>query len=492
MLRGFDIAVLVLYVGTIFGLGCWLVRRTRNPHEFTAAGGRLAGWVVGLSIFGTYVSSISFLANPGKSYAADWNSWVFGLSLPLAAWIAVKYFVPFYRRYGHISAYAHLEQRFGLWARSYAGVCYLLTQLARMASILYLVAMALQPLTGWSVTTIILITGVLVTVYTMIGGIEAVIWTDVVQSVVLTVGAVVCVGLILFGMPEGPGQVFAIAREQDKFSLGSFGASLAAPTFWVVLVYGLVINLQNFGIDQSYVQRYHAARSEKEAGRSVWMAAWLYLPISGLLFFVGTGLFAFYSAQPELLSEGLAADKVFPHFIATELPTGATGLLVAAIFAAAMSSIDTSLNSSSTLILEDFCKRYMMPNLSPQGSMLILYASTLALGIGGTLFAIVMMGEERNVLDVWWDLAGLFAGGMLGLFLLGMIARSARAPAALAGVAAGLAVILWMTFSSRLPEEWSQFRSPFNSFLTVVFGTMTILIVGLVVSGVMRRGAKAT
>ena len=204
-LSSFDFVVLVVYVAAIVGMGCWFAKRSSKSEEFMVAGRSLAGWVVGLSIFGTYVSSISFLANPGKSYADNWNPFVFSLSLPIAAWVATRYFVPFYRNGSEVSAYGHLEHRFGPWARTYAVVCFLLTQVARVGTILYLVALALSPMIGWDIRTIILITGVLVTVYTMLGGIEAVIWTDVIQSVVLTAGILVSLGIVLTGMPEGPG-----------------------------------------------------------------------------------------------------------------------------------------------------------------------------------------------------------------------------------------------------------------------------------------------
>ena len=172
-----DIIVLLVYLAGVVGFGCWFVRRSRTTEGFMAAGRSLPGWAVGLSIFGTYVSSISFLALPGKAYGANWNAFVFSLSLPLAAWLAVRYFVPFYRKTGEISAYHHLEHRFGAWARTYAVLCYLLTQLVRMGAIMYLVGLALEPLTGLSPATLVLATGVLVTVYTLLGGIEAVIWT---------------------------------------------------------------------------------------------------------------------------------------------------------------------------------------------------------------------------------------------------------------------------------------------------------------------------
>lgn len=480
-MRPLDITVLVAYLAAVVGFGCWFVRRSRNTEGFMAAGRSLPGWAVGLSIFGTYVSSISFLALPGKAFGGNWNAFVFSLALPVAAWIAVRFFVPFYRTAGEISAYTHLEHRFGRWARTYAVVCYLLTQLARMSAIMYLVALALAPLIGWDVRTIILVTGVLVTVYTMVGGIEAVIWTDVVQSVVLTGGAILCLVWLITGMPEGPGQAFRIASEHGKFSLGSFGPSLAEPTVWVVLLYGLTINLQNFGIDQSFVQRYITAKSDAEARKSVWLGALLYLPISAMFFWIGTALFAFYTSRPELLPGSVGAaqkpDTVFPHFIASQLPEGVAGLLVAAIFAAAMSSVDSSLNCSATLLLCDIYRRYVRSEAGKVESMLVLYAATLGLGAAGTGTALAMI-RVRSALDAWWQLAGIFSGGMLGLFLLGLIARRAGNFAAAAGVVAGVLMILWMTFSPTWTGPLEPLRSPFHSFMIIVLGTVTILGLG--------------
>jgi SSS family solute:Na+ symporter len=325
-LPALDLAVLALYLVGMVGMGWWFSRRSGTPEQFMKAGGAIPGWAVGISIFGTYVSSISFLALPGKAVGSNWNPFVFSLSIPLAVWVAVRWFVPFYRRSGEVSAYHHLETRFGAWARTYAVICYLLTQLARMGTIMYLLALALAPLTGWSLTSLILVTGGITIFYTLIGGIEAVIWADVVQSIVLIGGALACAGLLVLRMPEGPGQMFRIAAEHDKFGLGSFGVSLAQPTFWVVLIYGLVINLQNFGIDQSYVQRYATAPTEAEARKSVWLGGLLYVPISALFLFIGTGLFAYYSARPDLLPAGLdlgaKPDAVFPHFIHFGLPVG--------------------------------------------------------------------------------------------------------------------------------------------------------------------------
>lgn len=477
-----DIIVLVGYVVLVVGLGSYFWKKSGSPEAFTAADRSLPGWAVGLSILGTYVSSISFLALPGKSYAADWNPFVFSLSLPLAAWMAVRFFVPLYREHGDVSAYSYLEKRFGAWARVYAGVCYLLTQLARMGSIMFLVALALHSLLGWDMVTIIVLTGLLVTVYTLLGGIEAVIWTDVVQSIVLVSGALTCAVVLLFSMPEGPGQLFAIAGEHSKFSLGSFGISLSSPTFWVILFYGVAINLQNFGIDQTYIQRYLTARSSREAKKSVLLGSLLYIPVSALFVFIGTALFAYYRARPGLLPEALqgveAADRVFPHFIVSGLPAGVVGLLIAAIFAAAMSTVDSSINSSSTLILTDFYKRFYRPGASDRESMRVLRWGTVVWGLLGTGTALAMM-DVRSALDAWWKLSGIFSGGMLGLFLLGYFAKKARNFPAAAGTVTGILVIMWMTFSPGLD---SPFSSPFHSFLIPVIGTMSIFLVGVLLS----------
>ena len=488
-----DIGVLVAYFVVTMAVGLVFWRRSRSVEGFTAGERRLPGWLLGLSIIGTYVSSISFLALPGKSFAANWNPFVFSLSLPLATWIAVRWFIPFYRHGGQDSAYAHLEARFGTWARTYASACYLLTQIARTGTVTYLMALPMQVLLGWDIRWIIIATGVTTAIYTFAGGIVAVVWTDAVQTIILVAGAVTCVVLLVMGLPDGPGQLFRLADAHDKFSLGSFGASLAAPTFWVVLVYGLTINLQNFGVDQNYVQRYYAAESDAAARRSLWIGGLCYVPISAVFFFIGTALFAYYTSYPDLLPPALRdparSDSVFPYFIVTALPPGVSGLLIASIFAAAMSTISTSLNSSATIVLHDYYRRFVRPDAGERQKMAVLYASTAAAGVLGTGMALAMI-SVRSALDTWWTLAGIFGGGMLGLFLLGIVARRANARAALAGVTVGVILILWMSLSPRWSGSLAAWSSPFHSFLTIVFGTAAILLIGLLVSLEGQRGRR--
>jgi len=360
---------------------------------------------------------------------------------------------------------------------------------------MYLMALPISILLGWDIRLIILITGASVTAYTFFGGLVAVIWTDAVQTVILIAGALACAAIMVFSLPGGAPQLFEIAAANNKFSLGSFGPGLVESTFWVTLVYGLVINLQNFGIDQNYVQRYLASRSDREARKSVWLGGLMYVPVSAIFFFIGTALFAFYTVTPEWLPDRFhepgQADSVFPWFIVSVLPPGVTGLLIAAVFAAAMSTVSTSLNSSATIIFNDFYRRFVRADATEKQSMLVVRSTTLVWGALGTGIALAMI-EVASALDAWWTLAGIFGGGMLGLFLLGFLSPRTCGRAAMTGVVAGVLVILWMTLSPRWEFLPGLLQSPFHRFLVIVFGTATILCAGFITTWFLHRKGDQT
>ncbi len=489
-----DYVVFFLFVGGVALFGCsFFSRSRRGSAAFTAAEGNLPTWVVGMSIFATFVSSISFLGLPGDAYKSNWNPFVFSLSIPIATWLAAKVFIPLYRNVNSVSAYHYLEQRFGYWARCYVAVCYLLTQLARIGSILLLLALPLHTMFGWDVASIIVWTGVATLVYTLLGGIAAVVWTDAIQGIILIVGAIVCALILTFSMPEGPAQLFEIAAAHDKFRLGSFGASLTEPTFWVVLVYGLFVNMQNYGIDQNYVQRYMTTRSTAEAVKSTLFGGLLYIPVSLIFVYIGTALFAYYTARPELLPAGTPSDQVFPWFIVHGLPTGLTGLVIASLFSAGMSTVATSINSSATIVLTDFAKRLAKSEVTERRSMKTLYATSFVVGALGIVMGLLMMRID-GVLDAWWKLASIFSGGMLGLFLLGVVCRRVRRAHAVLAVVLGLLTIAWMSLSP-LINEGSPFyvlRSPLHTYLTIVFGTTVIFVVGFLLTAFSRRSDSET
>lgn len=480
-----------LMIGNII-LGASFFFRNKTSDQFTRGGGKIPAWAVGMSIFATFVSSISFLALPGKAFASNWNSFVFSLTIPFASYAAVKFFVPLYRSIGSVSAYYYLELRYGAWARIYASACYILTQLMRTGAILLLLALPVNALFGWEIRSVIIITGIAVILYSMLGGIKAVIWTDTIQGIILIIGALVCAIFLTAKMPGGAGRLFEIAAEHNKFSLGSFGPGLRDSTFWVVLVYGLFINLQNYGIDQNYIQKYMSAGSEKEARSSALFGSLLYVPVSLLFFYIGTALFSFYTAQPGLLPAELsvagAGDRVFPHFIVTGLPAGLTGLLIAAIFSAGMSTVSTSLNSTATIVLTDYYRKYFNRQASEKASMNVLRISSLLTGLLGIIIALMLVGVG-SVLDAWWALASIFSGGMLGLFLLGFIVKKSGKTEAIIGVILGVILIVWMSLSPIVFTEGklTAFRSPFHSNLTIVFGTTIIFLAGFLITSLIRK-----
>ena len=485
-----DITIFIVYLAGIVLFGSSFFTKNRNSSSFTTGNNSLPTWAISMSIFATFVSSISYLALPGQSYATDWNPFVFSLSIPFASFMAVRFFVPLYRSVNSPSAYTYLERRFGPWAKIYVSVMYLLTQLMRTGTILFLLALTLNVILGWNMAIVIVVTGLSVMIYSLLGGIQAVVWTDAIQGIILITGALVCALLLTFSMPEGPGQLFRIATENGKFTLGSFSAGLTTPTFWVVLFYGFFINLQNFGIDQNYIQRYMTARSDREAKKSALVGSLLYIPVSLLFLYIGTALFSYFSVNGELLPAGIQPDRVFPFFIVNNMPAGVSGLLIASIFAAGMSTVSTSINSSATIILNDYFKRPERAGASEKRSMRILYLSSFIFSILGIAVAIAMI-DVQSALDAWWKLASIFSGGMLGLFLLGYFANKITTPAAITGVAAGVIVIGWMSLSPYIFRDGPEkLASPFHGYLSIVFGTSAIFITGFLAGMVINRTGR--
>ncbi|MEA5404868.1 sodium:solute symporter [Arcicella sp. DC2W] len=509
----FDLAIIIIYLIGMVLVGFYFSRKNKNAEQFTTASGKIPGWAIGASIYATFLSSNTFLGVPGKAFGSNWNAFVFSLSMPLAAWVASKYFVPFYRNTGEVSAYTHLEHRFGAWARTYAVVCFLLTQLARMGSIFFGIALSLQALTGYSMEVIMLVMGVCIIIYTVLGGIEAVIWTEVVQAVIKTFGAILILYLIISEMQGGVGKIIDIGVSNNKFSLGSFSPDFVDSSFWVVLLYGFFINLNNFGMDQNYIQRYHTTTSVKEASKSLWLCVWLYVPASLIFFVIGACLFAYYQVNPELIEaikhqvalerlpnaspteiQAMMAtlqpadygDKVMPHFMVTKIPAGLMGLIISAILSAAMSTISSGMNSSATVFSVDIYQRYISKNNSEKKQMNLLHIATVVFGLLGMGTGIAMIGV-KSILDVWWQLSGIFAAGMLGLFLLGIISRQTKNHEAFLATIIGILVIIWMTFSSNLPEEYAFLRNTLHKNMIIVIGTLSIFLTGILITKLKKR-----
>jgi SSS family solute:Na+ symporter len=510
-----DLLIIAVYLFAMIWVGYYFSRKNRNSAQFTKASGTIPGWAVGLSVYATFLSSNTFLGVPGKAFGSNWNAFVFSLSMPFAAILASRYFVPFYRKTGEVSAYSHLEKRFGPWARTYTVICFLLTQLARMGSIFFGIALSLQALLGFSMPAIMIVMGICIIIYTVLGGMEAVIWTEVVQGVIKTLGALLILYLIIGEMPGGIAGIIDVAQRDNKFSLGAMVPDFTVSGFWVVLFYGFFMNLNNFGVDQNYVQRYHTASNAKQASSSIWLCVFLYIPASLLFFIIGTCLYAYYQQQPQLLdtvrlqaaAERLGnvsaselsrlattmqpsdyGDKVLPHFMVTKVPTGLVGLIVSAILSAAMSTISSGMNASATVFTIDIYKRYFDRHSDDRRELLVLRLSTFVFGVLGLLTGIAMIGS-KSLLDIWWELSGIFAGGMLGLFLLGIVSRRTGSHEAFTATLIGIIVIVWMSLSYLLPPEYENFKNPLHKNMIIVVGTLVIFLSGLLLTRSGRNSA---
>lgn len=383
-----------------------------------------------------------------------------------------------------------------------------------MGSIFFGMALSLQALTGFSMASIMIVMGICIIIYTVLGGMEAVIWTEVVQGIIKTLGAILILFLVVKEIPGGFSQVLDIAKADNKLSLGSLSPNLTKSTFWVILFYGFFINLNNFGMDQNYIQRYHTARTSKQASKSVWLCVAMYVPASLLFFIIGAALYAFYQVHPEMIepvklqaaSERLGdaatpqqimsmassfkpadyGDKVLPHFMITNVPTGLVGLIVSAILSAAMSTISSNMNSSATVFTMDIYKRHFRPAITDKQQLFVLHIATVIFGLIGLCTGLAMIGA-KSLLDIWWELSGIFAGGMLGLFLLGLISRQTKNAEAATATVIGIIVILWMTFSERISGEYAFLRSPLHKNMIIVAGTLAIFLAGLLLTYTKRK-----
>ena len=486
-----DLVIIAVYlVGTtLFGCSFYFRRRRGDgARAFMTGGGTLPTWVLALSVFATFVSSISFLALPEGAYGPEgWRGWVNSITVPIATVVAAIWFVPFYRRSTSVSAYSFLEERFGVWARIYASACFLVMQSMRSGVILLLLAILVNQLLGFSCETIVVVTGIATMLYSMMGGFSAVVWADAVQSLVLIGGTVVCIAVLFLGIPDPVGN-FAAAYEAGKLSLGALTVSdWSSNTFPVLFSFSICINLQNLGIDQCYTQRYVAAKDERSARRSIFVSAWLYLGVTLLFTLIGTLLWMYNRANPGVIPEGIRAAAVFPWFIIHRLPPGVSGLLVSAIIAAAMSTIAATLNSGSAVLLEDYWKRFARQRATERTNLVFLRTMTVALALFsiGIALGIIWFTKGTSVLSAWWTILSVFSGGMLGLFLIGAYARRTRPSHALLAVAVGFLLTLWVTVGQKaLPLPVALHPN-----LSIVLTTLSVVVIGFALTA-FTKGRK--
>jgi SSS family solute:Na+ symporter len=479
-LGAIDTSILIVYGLILVGMGIYFFRKTKTSEQFMVAGRGIPAWAAGLAVMSAYTSSISYIAVPGKAFDSNWHPLIFALSAIPVAWFVTKYVVPYYRKKNIISVYGYLEEKIGNWASIYASLSFVLFMIGRTAVILYLSSLLLSSFIDVDIRMLIIVIGIVTIIYTLMGGMEAVIWTDVMQSVIM-VGGIIFIGILLtkevFSQPD-----FLIQRAFDanKFSLGETNLSLSSRTIWVMIIYGVSENIRNLIADQNYTQKYCSVPDEKKAKKSVWIAMLIYLPLTALFLYIGTTLFAFYSGPDHVLGEAVTkGDQVFPHFIATQLPVGLKGLIIAAILAASMSTIDSALNCSATVLFVDYYKKYFNPKASEKTSVNFLRLTTVIWGIAGIAVALLLI-NAKSALDIWWIIAGIFGGGILGLFLLGIFNVKITKVQGIISVIFSILIIIWGSFLRDLPDQYAWIESNIDPIIIGAMSTAGLLFLALV------------
>ncbi|WP_432799634.1 sodium:solute symporter family transporter [Poriferisphaera sp. WC338] len=429
------------YLIAMLGMGLYFSRRGNTTHDFFLAGQRIPWWAAGLSVYGTLLSGISFMAIPAETYTSDWAI-VIGtiLLIPMMPLIIYCY-LPFFRRLHVVTAYEYLEKRFNLPIRLFASCSFILFQVSRMGIVLFIPAIALAATTGIDIYLCILVMGIICVIYTAMGGMEAVIWTDVLQVLVLIGGAVLCLIIVILNVDGGIPEVIKTANNADKFRVFDWGWSSERSVVWVMLVGFFFLNLAPFTSDQSVVQRYLTTSDEKQAGRSLWLNAWMVLPTIPIFFGLGTALYVFYTRNPSVIAPQISSEVV-PWFIVHQLPAGVAGLIIAAIFAATMSSMDSALNSISTVCVNDIQQRFR-PQTQDHTAVLTAKSLTIVFGVFGTGTAVLLAASDiQSLFELFQAFLGVLCGSLAGVFVLAIFSRRTNATGALLGAIVGSALPL--------------------------------------------------
>ena len=436
-------AVIAVYLLGMMCVGFYFSRKANNTDHFFKGGGKIPWWAAGISIFATALSAITFLSIPAKAYMADWGMFIFNMGILIIVPVVIHFYLPFFRKLNVASAYEYLEQRFSAPVRYLASLFFCLFMFARVAIVLFLPSLALNAVTGLDVYLCILLMGLVTLAYCTLGGIEAVIWGDVIQGIILVGGAVVSLVYLVAGVDGGLGALVNIAIDDHKFNILDFSFDWTKPVFWVTLLGGIANQLLTYTSDQSVVQRYITVKDIAGTKKGLWLNGIMAVPIALIFFSIGTGLYVFFKQHPDMLNAGMSnTDSIFPHYIMCGLPVGVAGLLIAAIFAAAMSTLSANINSTSTVMTEDFYAR-LKKNVTDKGKMKFARWTGIAIGTFGIVMAVLLATFDiASLWDQFNFFLGLLTSGLGGLFMMGIFTKRIGTRSALTGFAGSIAVLL--------------------------------------------------
>ncbi len=489
-----DVILIAAYLVTVVGIGLRFSGRQRTTDAYFIAGRSVPGWAAGLSLLATTITSVTFIAYPGAAYAGNWTLLGPGI-LFLAVILAIgPVVVPFLRHSVVMSVYEYFGQRFGRVVRLYAAFTFALGSFVKMGFVFYLLALSAASCTGWSMGWLIAVLGVITVFYTLVGGFSAVIWTDVVQGFLLWAGMAATLVILLFFSGARLPAIFHLLASSHKMSLGSMHFDLSQPTFWTLAIYGVFFYLQRYTADQSVVQRYLAAKSDRGALRGMVLGASLCLPVWTAFMLIGSLLWAIYHLTGQALPAGVTrADQIFPLYMVAHMPSWVSGAFLAALFGAAMSMLASDLNCVGLILMQDVYSQFYPRRTDAQrlrfGKLVIVLCGLLAIAV-----ALGLTHTHGSALALYYAATAILAGGLAGLFVLAFLFRRASRAAALIGVVSNLIFTTYavLTLHGGMILNLHGLNYPWSEYTIGACGNVLFLAAGLLGTALFPAKADST
>lgn len=428
--------VLIIYLLAMLAVGAYFTKKaSKNTDSFFKAEGKIPAWAAGFSIYATTLSAITFMSTPEQAYLNDWSYAVGNLSIIIIIPLLAKYYVPFFRKLKVTTAYEYLEERFSPVLRAISSILFMLYHIGRVAIVIYLPIIAITSVSNINPILIAFIVGGLCIVYTFLGGIEGVIWSDVIQGFLLLGGALlVCVVGIIYIDGGFSTLINDVSTHQKFFSAADVNYHDLSKFIPLILAGQIFNSLYQYTGSQDVVQRYQATGSVEETKKSLITNGWLAFITIPLFFGMGTVLFSFYQHAGSLPA-GFNTSAIVPYFIITQLPAGVAGLVIAAIFAAAQSTISSSLNAISACAITDFKQRFFADKLKGIKDVALARIIIIVSGLLGLAVAVyLLVGNTSETWNLFLAITGMFGVPIAGIFAVGIFTKRANAMGALLGL----------------------------------------------------------
>ena len=444
-----DLAVLVIYLILVLLLGMHFAKKDMKGKEYFKGDGTIPWWVTSVSIFATLLSPISFLSLVGISFSGTWLMWFAQLGMILAIPLTIRYFLPIYSKLDIDTAYHYLELRFhskGL--RILGAVMFIIYQIGRMSIIMYLPCMVLASLTNIDVNLLIVVMGIIAIIYSYTGGLKSVLWTDFMQGSVLLIGVTFALFYLLYHLDGGIGTIFSAFTEEHKFLAENqplFNINILKDSVFILIVGAGFNTMGSYISSQDIVQRFTTTTDMKQLNKMMLGNGCLSIFIATVFYLIGTGLYKFYQANP--LPAAAAQDQIFASYIAFELPIGMAGLLLAAIYAAAQSTLSTGLNAVASSYTLDILSTISKKEISFERQTQIGRWVSLAVGIFAIAVSIVLAnGGVKSAYEWFNGFMGLVLGILVGAFILGAFTKVANAGGTFIAFIAASAALIFVKY----------------------------------------------